>query len=133
MVQTRSGKMLGESNVEKKGRATKGETKTIFTIPNAHAIEIIAEDLDDYEEGLVFLGCGKTMQDHVDGLNKLLLEEKIVTKPIFEQPVYLESGRIDLFFPFAKKGVDSEHIGRLAMFRLQFPDCKWISDYKDQL
>ncbi|ARF11277.1 hypothetical protein Klosneuvirus_1_134 [Klosneuvirus KNV1] len=80
-------------------------------------------------EGLVCLGCGSDLHEWVDGVIGILEKEEIATKNDFKQPYSLETsgGRIDLVFEFA---IDNQiNIERLAIWRIRFGDCSWISDY----
>jgi hypothetical protein len=83
-------------------------------------------------EGLVILGAGGDLNEWIDGITEELYKEKIVdsNKPS-EHFDFLSlktsGGRTDLLFEFKK---DSKiAIGKLAIWRLQFGDNSWLSDY----
>lgn len=84
-------------------------------------------------EGIVILGAGGDLQEWVDGIFKILTEEKITESDKFEDNFsdvfYSEStgGRTDLHMIFAKES--KLDIGKLAMWRLRFGDCSWLSDW----
>ncbi len=83
------------------------------------------------EEGIVLLGCGGELSQWTDGVTKLLLGEEIITTNGFSKIFVLKTtgGRTDIAMvlnPLSK--VD---IGKMAIWRLQFGDCSWISDYVD--
>lgn len=83
----------------------------------------------DGTDGLVLLGTGGSLNEWVEGVtNSLKIAE--VAKPYFKidmaYKVTTIGGRIDLLLTFDWKKVD---VGRLAMWRLSFGDCSWLSDY----
>ena len=88
------------------------------------------EELHNHGEGLVFLGCGGNLQDWYKGIVEEVLEkEKLATREDFKRPFSMTTtgGRTDLVLPFKPGGkID---MGKLAMWRLRFGDCSWISDY----
>lgn len=90
-------------------------------------------DLRQIREGLVFLGCADA-DSWVDGLKKLWEEEGWIKIAWFESPFILQTtgGRTDLVFPFSEAywTEDGTQVGKLAIWRLRFGDCSWISDYK---
>lgn len=91
-------------------------------------------DLASVGEGMVFLGCAEP-QKWKKGLEELWAQEGFIKKTWFQNPFTLETtggrtgGRTDLVFPFSAEYNDS-HAGMLAMWRLRFGDCSWISDYR---
>lgn len=84
-------------------------------------------------EGLVFLGVGGDLQEWVDGIPLILNKENIIPSKTPENTfsgVYTfktTGGRTDLAFVF-KEGADIK-IGILAVWRLMYGGCSWISDY----
>ena len=82
------------------------------------------------KEGLVLLGCGGDLNQWHNGVINMLTEANIACVTDFGNPLSLETtgGRIDLILPFEKE--HKIQIGRLAMWRLDFGDCSWFSDYK---
>jgi hypothetical protein len=85
-------------------------------------------------EGLVFLGAGGNHDEWVRGITGLLKDEGVSSsknpKDAFMGAYRLETtgGRIDLALVFNSKK-DVLNIGKLAMWRLRFGECSWISDY----
>lgn len=80
------------------------------------------------KEGLVMLGAGGALQDWINGVTGLLVEEGIAPEGYeFNDATYVNTtgGRTDLLLTF-NPGLD---IGRLAIWRLAFGDCSWLSDY----
>lgn len=86
-------------------------------------------DLSLNREGLVLLGAGGDLQEWIDGVTGLLKEQGIATDA-FEvteaHAVTTSGGRVDLLLLFDPATVD---LGRLALWRLRFGDCSWLSDY----
>jgi hypothetical protein len=87
------------------------------------------------QEGLVLLGVGGDHQEWIIGIANTLQENEIVqtTDPeeIFTDAIVLKTsgGRTDLVLLF---NTDCEtDMGKMAMWRLRFGDCSWVSDYKD--
>lgn len=80
-------------------------------------------------EGLVLLGCGGDLMEWVEGVSQLLQDENIAL-PGFDisraLKVTTSGGRIDLLLLFDGKTVDW---GRLAIWRIRYGDCSWLSDY----
>lgn len=92
--------------------------------------QIKFNDLLDIPEGLILLGCGGDLNEWINGVLDILFEKEIIeSKDDFGEPVCLTTsgGRIDLVFPFAEN--NKINIGKLAMWRLQFGDASWASDY----
>lgn len=91
------------------------------------------------KEGLVFLGCGGDLQEWISGINEVLNEEGIgqgTFEEKFSEVNVTQStgGRTDLTFVFCLE--PKLDLGRLAMWRLRFGQCSWLSDfvvnYRDQ-
>jgi len=85
------------------------------------------------KEGLVCLGCGGKESEWINGLTKTLNEADIAkgtSNKLWEGIYRLTStgGRIDLAFVFKNNG-KGFNIGKMAMWRLRFGSCSWISDY----
>ena len=77
-------------------------------------------------EGLVFYGCGGDLKNWVNGIGEVLLEEDLVKEmPEDWQTFETSGGRIDLVMEFPEV-ID---VSRLAIWRLNFGDCGWWSDY----
>lgn len=86
------------------------------------------------KEGLVMLGAGGDPNEWVNGIAELLKEsgsaDSSIPEELFQAALLMTStgGRNDLVLVFADKA--PLNIGRLAMWRLQFGDNNWISDFK---
>ncbi len=85
-------------------------------------------DISD-NEGLVLLGCGGNLEEWESGVINILSTENIANKSDFTEAFSLitTGGRIDLVLPFSAE--NKINIGKLAIWRLTFGDCSWISDY----
>lgn len=101
----------------------------------AHIIEITFEDfktLHSKNEGLVLLGAGGDLNEWVEGVSGMLKEEKIAHKGIDNFGPFYElstsCGRTDLVMMFNEE-VSGVEMGKLAMWRIRFGDCSWVSDY----
>jgi len=86
------------------------------------------------DEGIVLLGTGAPLQGWIDGVVEEWQKEGYTTSPAEDlfSAVYkltTSGGRTDLALVFARK-TDLD-FGKLAMWRLRFGDCSWISDYLD--
>jgi len=84
------------------------------------------------KEGIVLMGCGGDLSEWVDGVSEILVKEQIsggFEKSFEPECIQLSTtdGRIDLIMIF-KKDTDLK-IGKLAMWRLRFGECSWLSDY----
>jgi hypothetical protein len=66
----------------------------------------------------------------VIGVIDLLQDKKIAVSSDFKNVIILETtgGRIDIIIPFTK--TNKIDITRLAVWRLEFGECSWFSDYK---
>ena len=83
-------------------------------------------------EGIVLLGVGGDLNEWINGVTDMLNQEDISkgeVKELFRGLYILKTtgSRIDLAMVFNPKG--KHDIGKLAMWRLRFGDCSWISDY----
>ena len=83
------------------------------------------------KEGLVLLGCGGDLNEWVDGVTEALNGEGIAkgTPTDLWEAIYSSTstgGRTDLTLLFGKGKLD---IGKMAMWRLQFGDASWLSDF----
>lgn len=95
--------------------------------------KINVSDLKKLQEGLVFLGCGGDLKQWTDGIKNWLIEDKMVNDINFIKSIHKitnESGRIDLIFELISENILWE---KLSLWRLEILDCKWISDYVDQI
>ncbi|MGF7058693.1 hypothetical protein [Brassicibacter mesophilus] len=85
-------------------------------------------------EGLVMLGAGGNLNDWLNGLKDMLVEEDHVivkdTNNTFWKKAYeltTTGGRTDLVLIFNDK--NQVNWGSLALWRLRFGNCSWLSDY----
>lgn len=84
---------------------------------------------DQKQDGLVLLGCGGDLMEWVDGVRQLLIDKEVASADFaITQALKVETtgGRIDLCLLFDWNKV---YMSRMAMWRLQFGDCSWLSDY----
>ena len=85
------------------------------------------------KEGIVCLGCGGDLNDWIQGVTDSLNDANVTKEKdpnkIFSEYFKLATtgGRIDLVFEFGESNVFD--MGRMAIWRLEFGDCSWISDY----
>ena len=92
-------------------------------------------------EGIILLGAGGDLKDWINGVSSQLYDQGVATSG---NPVDLwagayelttSGGRTDLALEF-KRNDNSVNVGKLAMWRLQFGDASWFTDYvenfKDQ-
>lgn len=84
-------------------------------------------------DGIVLLGCGGELTDWVDGVTEILYDKGISKSKnpsdVWDRAEVIETtdGRIDLVLFFKRDhGLD---IGKMAIWRLQFGGCSWVSDY----
>ena len=82
------------------------------------------------QEGIVLLGCDGELSEWTNGVTKLLLDEEIIALDGFSKTYVLETtgGRTDI--AMVLNPLSKVNISKMAIWRLQFGDCSWISDYK---
>ena len=85
------------------------------------------------KEGIVCLGAGGDLNEWVEGVTKILNDEGIATgtpDQIWNNIYKLETsgGRVDLAF-VSNNCLKDFAVGKMAMWRLKFGNCSWISDY----
>jgi hypothetical protein len=85
------------------------------------------------QEGIVLLGTGGDLQEWTKGVCDILLKEEI-TKTNNPNELFSEfykltttGGRTDLAMIF--NSFDNFEMGKMAIWKLAFGDCSWISDY----
>lgn len=84
-------------------------------------------------EGLVMLGAGGNPNAWLNGIAVLLKHAKIsstnVPDELYKSAAMLTTtgGRHDLVLELKN---DKVEYGKLALWRINFGDCSWISDYK---
>ena len=83
------------------------------------------------DECLVLLGCGGDPKEWIEGVTGTLKDEDIAPNGIDDFGYFyrLEStgGRTDLVLMFGDN--TDLKIGKMAMWRLQFGDNSWLSDF----
>jgi len=82
------------------------------------------------KEGIVFLGAGGDLKEWVRGVTSELKNQGIVSDMSWFDDVYTvtsSGGRTDLVFTFNRK--HKINIGKLALWRLEWGDASWVSDY----
>lgn len=85
-----------------------------------------------YCGGLVFLGCGGKISDWIEGLKKDVFDKEFLgLYQYLEDPYTLKTtgGRTDIVYHFKDCDEINQAISRIAIWRIQFGDCSWISDY----
>jgi len=84
-------------------------------------------------QGIVLLGAGGDLNDWINGVSEELEKQQVVDtsdpSKLWSQYYKLVTtgGRIDLALTFNSSY--PLNIGKMAMWRLQFGHCSWISDY----
>jgi len=132
-----------------KGESVK-ESNTLFSLKENKAEVKVPESIDgvavqqvgfyDFKkavikkEGIVLLGTGGDIAEWVNGVTKVLNDEGIAkgtTKDLWSEIYVMKTtgGRSDTALVFAEG--DHINVGKMAMWRLKFGDCSWISDYLD--
>jgi hypothetical protein len=82
-------------------------------------------------EGLIFRGCGGELEEWLEGVNRILTEDKILLSgDRFEHCyVFQHNGETNILFLFEDQRI---HVGRLAIWRIStYPAFggTWLSDY----
>jgi hypothetical protein len=101
---------------------------------NAEKVEFRKfKSLVSKKEGIVCLGAGGDPAEWINGITDLLNKENIVTgtpEQIWDNIYVLTStgGRTDLAF-VSNNCLKDFAVGKMAIWRLNFGDCSWISDY----
>jgi D-ribose pyranose/furanose isomerase RbsD len=85
------------------------------------------------QEGIVCMGCGGELSAWVDGVTDVINHECIAkgTPDELWSKIYkltTSGGRIDLAF-VSHNNLKDFNVGKMAIWRLHFGDCSWISDY----
>lgn len=87
------------------------------------------------QEGMVFQGCGGSLQEWQDGINGLLEEFGVFKEGSKFDNVYSfqHEGRTCLFFPFSDElKVNPRKLLGWKMQNSEQYECMWYSDYLDQ-
>lgn len=106
-------------------------------IPNLTISKMTFEEAykDNPMDGIVLLGCGGDVNEWIVGVSNNLKEEGVskTDKPdelwADVRILTTSGGRTDVMLT-PKKGAPLD-LGKMAMWRIRFGDCSWISDYKD--
>ena len=92
--------------------------------------------LNDAEgkEGIVLLGAGGDPQEWIDGVTDILNKEDIAkgtSNELWSKANLLTTtgGRTDIALTFNHNNGPKFDMGKMAMWRLRFGECSWISDY----
>lgn len=86
------------------------------------------------EEGIVLLGTGGDLQEWLKGVSESLKTEAIVNtkspSKLWKEAYVIQTsgGRNDLVLTFNTK--TNFNLGAMAMWRIRFGSCSWLSDYK---
>lgn len=138
-------KVVGDKEWDNKTNEARGTNKITFS-PEVGGVKVTETTFEEFHkemgktEGIVLLGAGGNLDEWINGVSEVLNKEGIAksAKPgdIWEAAYVLKTTgkRNDLALTFKKdSGLD---LGKMAMWRLAFGDCSWISDYlvnyKDQ-
>ena len=105
-----------------------------YIISNSNFAQIFNKS-EDGAEGIVLLGAGGDQKEWVNGVTKMLFDEGIATSSVPEEvwngfeSLVSTGGRHDLVMWF-KDDVDSTlNINKMAIWRIRFGDCSWVSDF----
>ena len=88
------------------------------------------------EEGIVLLGAGGDPQEWINGVTDILNKEDIAKGTPEElwgkaNKLTTTGGRTDIALTFNHNNGLKFNMGKMAMWRLRFGECSWISDYLD--
>jgi len=89
-------------------------------------------ELSKNSEGIVLLGAGGELTEWITGVSDILKKEGVTdgdVKDNFSEfhKLTTSGGRTDLLMLFSN--THKLNIGKMAMWRLRFGDCSWLSDY----
>ena len=95
----------------------------------------------NFNDGMVFTGCGGDIVDWINGLTGALVSHKMIDPDMYDASDWVKikttGGRIDLFFNAFKPGNEgnaAKLAAKLAAWKvnwvLQGGSCTWLSDYK---
>ena len=128
---------------EKFQKNLKRITEASYAFPSAKKItfsELSRMIKKDDAEGIILMGAGGDLKDWINGVSDQLYDQGIATSGnpsnlwAGAYELTTSGGRTDLALEF--KSGNSVNVGKLAMWRLQFGDASWFSDYvenyKDQ-
>lgn len=86
-----------------------------------------AELASEGREGIVLLGTGGDLTQWTEGVHRSIRDAEAGELNASEAFVATTSGlRTDMLMLLPDKGIN---MGRLVMWRLQFGECSWLSDY----
>ena len=79
-------------------------------------------------EALVVMGTGGNIDEWVTGLNEILIDKNLITKPVEDWYLMTTTGgRYDLVMPLPDEGID---VGKFAAWKANTSCCSWWSDYR---
>ena len=134
MVESDAGRLV-EINVENR-KMGKKKTVCAYDITAMKFDQLDEAVTKDKLEGIVLLGAGGKLSTWIEGVTNALAEIDVIAeaKPTnyFQSFIKLHTtrGRTDLVMVM-KPGKDNFDVGKMAMWRLRFGDCSWLSDYID--
>ena len=91
----------------------------------------INELIDSNKDYLVFQGCGGTLKEWFDGINEMLLKEKIIKEKVEKMYVFKHNNLTNIAVP-----LDNMDLSKLAIVRLKWREVfgtMWFSDYIDKI
>lgn len=91
----------------------------------------INELIDSNKDYLVFQGCGGTLKEWFDGINDMLLDEKIIKEKVEKMYVFQYNNLTNIAIP-----LDNMDLSKLAIVRLKWREVfgtMWFSDYIDKI
>ena len=89
----------------------------------------INELIDSNKDYLVFQGCGGDLKEWFDGINEMLLDEKIIKEKVEKMYFFQNNESTNIAIP-----LDNMYLGKLAIVRLKWREVfgtMWFSDYVD--
>ena len=86
----------------------------------------INELIDSNKDYLVFQGCGGALKEWFDGINDMLLDEKIIKEKVEKMYFFQHNNLTNIAIP-----LDNMDLGKLAIVRLKWREVfgtMWFSD-----
>ena len=87
--------------------------------------------IDSNKDYLVFQGCGGALKEWFDGINEMLLDEKIIKEKVEKMYFFQHNNLTNIAIP-----LDNMDLGKLAIVRLKWREVfgtMWFSDYIDKI
>ena len=91
----------------------------------------INELINSNKDYLVFQGCGGNLKEWFDGINEMLLNEKIIKEKVEKMYVFQHNNLTNIAVP-----LDNMDLSKLAIVRLKWREVfgtMWFSDYIDKI